>query len=77
MGMVTVKLDHDTVDGIVVDQLIDTLENLQDDLEKRKDGSGLAIFEHDPKADIKILRDHVDAFKIVLSYFGHKRYEWE
>jgi len=24
MGMVTVKLDHDTVDGIVVDQLIDT-----------------------------------------------------
>ena len=77
MGMVTVKLDHDTVDGIVVDQLIDTLENLQDDLERRKDGSGLAIFEHDPKEDIKVLRDHVDAFKIVLSYFGHKRDEWE
>jgi len=77
MSMVTVKLDHDTVDGIVVDQLIDTLENLQDDLEKRKDGSGLAIFEHDPKEDIKVLRDHVDAFKIVLSYFGHKRDEWE
>jgi len=77
MNMVTVKLDYETVDGIVVDQLIDTLENLQDDLERRKDGSGLAIFEHDLKEDIKVLRDHVDAFKIVLSYFGHKRDEWE
>lgn len=77
MSMVTVKLDYDTVDGIVVDQLIDTLENLQTDLENRKAGHGLAIFEHDPKEDIKILRDHVDAFKIVLSYFGHKTHEWE
>ena len=77
MKKVTVELDYDTVDGIIVDQLVDTLENLQDDLEKRKDGSSLAVFEHDPKQDVKILRDHVDAFKIVLSYFGHKTHEWE
>jgi hypothetical protein len=71
MSMVTVKLDYETVDGIVVDQLVDTLENLQSDLENRKAGHGLAIFEHDQNADIKILREHVDAFKVVLSYFGH------
>jgi len=77
MKKVTVELDYDTVDNIIVDQLIDTLENLQEDLEFRKAGHGLAIFEHDQNADVKILRDHVDAFKIVLSYFGHKTNEWE
>jgi len=77
MKKVTVELDYDTVDNIIVGQLVDTLEHLQEDLELRKTGSGLAIFEHDPKEDVKILREHVDAFKIVLSYFGHKTHEWE
>ena len=72
MKMVTVKLDYDTVDGIVVDQLIDTLENLKSDLENRKEGRGLAIFEHDKEEDVKIISEHVDAFKVVLSYFGYK-----
>ena len=72
MKKVTVELEYDTVDGIVVDQLVDTLENLQVDLENRKAGHGLAIFEHDKEADVNLLTEHVESFITVLSYFGYK-----
>lgn len=72
MKKVTVELDYETVDGIVIKELIDTLENLQVDLENRKAGHSLAIFEHDKEADVKLLTEHVESFITVLSYFGYK-----
>jgi hypothetical protein len=51
MKKVTVKLDWDTVDNIVVDQLKETLSNLEDDLILREtsDKVELAqiVFEYD------------------------------
>jgi len=75
MKKVTVELDWDTVDNIVVDQLKETLSNLEDDLVHRQtsDKVELAqiVFEYDKEADCKMLQEHANAFKIVLSYFGH------
>jgi hypothetical protein len=70
MKQVTVELDWDTVDGIVVSQLSDTYESLSQDCENRKAGRGIAIFEHDLNADVALIESHLESFKIVLSYFG-------
>ena len=75
MKRVTIELDWDTVDNIVGEQLKETLSNLENDLMLREtsDKVELAqiVFEYDKEADCKMLREHVDAFKVVLSYFGH------
>lgn len=75
MKKVTIELDWDTVDNLVTDQLKETLSNLEDDLIKREtsDKVELAqiVFMYDKEADCKMLQEHIDSFKIVLSYFGH------
>ena len=45
-------------------------ESLEDDLEKRKAGTGMAIFHKDKKKDIAEIKRHIDAFKTVLKYYG-------
>ena len=67
---ITVELDWDTVDGITTSALKSILENLEDDLEKRKAGTGVAIFHKDKKKDIAEINRHIDAFWTVLKYYG-------
>ena len=50
--------------------LKDTLKSLQEDLKRRKAGGNLAIFHTDSRQDIDELKRHVDAFKLVLRYYG-------
>jgi hypothetical protein len=72
MTKVTVELDWDTVDGIVKKELLETRNLLREDLAKRKDGTGLAIFEKDKKKDIALMKDHIEAFETILRYYGVK-----
>ncbi len=44
--------------------------NLQQDLKRRKKGEQIAIFHTDAREDIAELQRHVDAFKLVLKYYG-------
>lgn len=67
---ITVELDWDTIDKITTCSMKSVLENLEDDLEKRKKGKGIAVFEMDKKKDIAKLKQHIDAFKIALNYYG-------
>jgi hypothetical protein len=67
---VTVELDWDTIDKIATSSMKSLLENLEDDLEKRKDDTGMAIFEKDKESDIALIEKHIDAFKLVLKYYG-------
>lgn len=46
------------------------VECLEADLEKRKAGTGMAIFHKDKKKDIAEIKRHIDAFKTVLKYYG-------
>jgi hypothetical protein len=71
MKTVTVELDWDTVDNIVVSQLLDTYESLSHDCSNRKAGHGMAIFEADLEADVALIENHLAAFRTALSYFGH------
>jgi len=72
MRKVTVELDWDAVDSIVKQEMLSHRENLKEDLEKRKDGVGMAIFETDKRTDIALIKEHIEAFDLILSYYGEK-----
>ena len=72
MSKVTVELDYETVDSIVKQELYNMRDCLKQDLAKRKNGTGMAIFETDKRTDIALMKDHIDAFNTILSYYGEK-----
>lgn len=65
-----VELCVEGMNTLVRADLKDSLKSLQDDLKKRKAGGNIAIFHTDAKADIAELQKHVEAFKLVLRYYG-------
>jgi hypothetical protein len=67
---ITVELDWDTMDKITTCSMKSVVENLGYDLEKRKAGIGMAIFDKNKKKDIAEIQRHIDAFKTVLKYYG-------
>ena len=67
---VTIELDWDMIDKITTCSMKGLVESLEDDLEKRKAGTGLAIFDTNKKKDIAEIKRHIDAFKTVLKYYG-------
>jgi hypothetical protein len=67
---ITVEIDYDEADKIVVANLSSMLECLENDYELRKEDRGMAIFENDKKEDLKILKKHIKSFKTVLKYYG-------
>ena len=69
---VTVELDWNTIDGIVKKELRSLRDNLKEDLRKRKDDKGMAIFDTDKKKDIALIKDHIESFNTILSYYGEK-----
>ena len=67
---ITVELDWDTIDKITISSMKGLVESLEDDLDKRKAGTGMAIFDTNEKKDIAEIKRHIDAFKTVLKYYG-------
>lgn len=67
---ITVELDWDTIDKVTSCSMKGLVESLEDDLEKRKAGTGMAIFDKNKKKDIAEIQRHIDAFKTVLKYYG-------
>jgi hypothetical protein len=67
---ITVEIDYDEADKIVVANLSSMLECLENDYELRKEGRGMAIFEKNKDEDLKILKKHIQSFKTVLKYYG-------
>jgi len=69
---VTVELDWDTVDNIVKQELASLRANLKEDLKKRRAGKGMAIFETDKTLDVALIKEHIEAFDLILKYYGVK-----
>lgn len=67
---ITIELDWDTIDGITTSSMKSLVESLEDDLDKRKAGTGMAIFDTNKKKDIAEIKRHIDAFKTILKYYG-------
>lgn len=58
------------VNDIIREDLKDTIKTLKTDLKRRKAKGTLAIFHMDKESDIAELQKHIDAFKLVLRYYG-------
>ena len=67
---ITVELDWDTIDRVTTCSMRGLVESLEEDLEKRKAGTGMAIFHENKKKDIAEIKRHIDAFRTVLAYYG-------
>jgi hypothetical protein len=67
---ITVELDWDTIDRITTCSMKGLVGSLEEDLEKRKNGTGMAIFHENKKKDIAEIKRYIDAFKTVLKYYG-------
>ena len=62
--------DDEQLDHLLSAKLKSLLKLLQDDLKRRKEGVGMAIFDTDLDTDVKIMKDHIKAFKTVLKFYG-------
>jgi predicted glutamine amidotransferase len=67
---IKIDFDDDQLDDILCAKLKSLMKLLQDDLKRRKDGTGMAIFDTDLDTDVKIMKDHIKAFKTVLKFYG-------
>ena len=63
-------LDYEEVDKITVKSLKDLLDTLEQDFVSRKQGTGMSIFDTDKDEDLKILKKHIKAMKLILKYYG-------
>ena len=63
-------LSPDGIDMIVRGDLRSVRDNLRDDLKRRSDGIGMAIFDADFAEDVRLITAHILALDIVLRYYG-------
>lgn len=77
MTKVAIELDIDTVDSIIVKELLESRNSLVDDLKryKQKDPGWIAIFDTDPKKDKKLIKKHIESFNRILEWYGHSEFD--
>jgi len=77
MNKLTVELEWDAVDSIVVQALKKQYNDLKKDLDRRlNDEETFGSFFSDKVEDIAEIQKHLDSIKIVLSYnMNHKDFE--
>lgn len=69
MPTVTVNIDSESVDRIVVNELETMRGFLLKDLKHRQEGGTNGIFHTDPTADIETIQKNIDALELVMNYF--------
>lgn len=66
MSKITVELDWETIDNVVVGQLRDTWESLKGNL-----GNGDWVFVWgDQEADDAAIQKHIDALELILKWYS-------
>ena len=77
MNKLTVELEWDAVDSIVVQALKKQYNDLKEELDRRLNGKEtLGIFSNDKEEDIAEIQKHLDSIKTVLSYnMIHEEFE--
>jgi hypothetical protein len=65
-----VEICVEGVNDIIRSELKETVKLLKLDLKNVKNRSGIAIFHVDRNKDIAEIKRHIEAFNIVLKYYG-------
>ena len=67
---VSLEIESDVLDQIVLQELVSLRTSLMRDLKDRKAGKKIAIFELDKELDIATLNGHIFAVETVLRYYA-------
>jgi hypothetical protein len=67
---ITLELPPETLEQLVIAELVGTYQQLVVDLKARRDNRGMAIFDTDKEIDIKTLEGHLFCFETILKYYG-------
>jgi hypothetical protein len=70
MNKVIIELEPEQIDAVVIADINSSIEAFEEYLEKRANDEGFAIFDSDPIKDVEYLLEHIQAFKLVLEYYG-------
>jgi len=68
----TIQMTYDQLDAIIIKEMQTMLEGLKNDRKNRKNDEGMAIFDTDKKTDLKRMKEHINAFELILAYYGVK-----
>lgn len=71
MSKIMIQMEDEQIDAIVVQEIKNSIKGFERDLELRTDGKGLAIFDNDPVVDVVYIQKYIDAFRLVLEYYGN------
>jgi len=65
---------YEMIQSLIVAELMSTMDCLEHDLKKRKEGGyQYGVFSSNKREDIKIIQQHIDAMKLISAYFGVKQ----
>lgn len=67
-----IELTVNQTDDIVIRDLKDLLKVFRGQSVRRANGHGFAVFENDLTEDLKIIKKHIEACKLLLKYYGVK-----
>ena len=70
MRKITVELDADVVDRLLVEEIKAAVEQLEGDLALRKQGLGLAVFSVDCARDVAEIEFQIEALVNTAKWFG-------
>lgn len=70
MSKVTIELEDEQIDAIVIEELKWAVDLFEKDLDLRSEGRGTSIFDNDPVKDVAYIQEYISAFKLVLDWYG-------
>lgn len=68
-----IEMEPEQVDAIVVAELKSSIDSLEQDLERNQDipeDDYLGVFDNDKNLDAARIVEHIEALKLVLSYYS-------
>jgi hypothetical protein len=70
MALVTIDIADDTIDSLLIDRLQEIYLQLKEDLDLRKQGLGVPVYDVDDSKDILLIHKNMESYVSVLNDFG-------
>lgn len=69
---VKIDLDDDEFQRLFVEVMKDDRDTMTMDMEDRRQGKGIAVFDVNEARDILEMNKHIEAFNLIIEYYGGK-----
>ena len=68
--MATIEIDGEALDKIFIEEMLTTVSYLLKDIECVKESNKGYVFSKDPKVDLLKINALIDAYALILEYYG-------